>query len=249
MCGRFIIHTPSDDLKLLFELVETPPVMPPRYNVAPSQPIPVVRQGKSGRHLSQLQWGIIPYWAKEPPSPPPINARGETLEEKPMYRDAFQRRRCLIPANGFYEWKSPEQGKGPKQPYLIREHNGGVFAMGGVWERWRSPAGQDVETVAIITTAANATLQSLHDRMPLILGSDDWVTWLDPKSDLVIVKSLVRPAPDESLITVPVSSRVNAVANDDPSLIEEVDPEKTQAETGTQAKQPQKRDDRQLDLF
>jgi putative SOS response-associated peptidase YedK len=247
MCGRFIIHTPSEDLQLLFELVETPPVMPPRYNVAPSQPIPVVRLERGARRLAQLQWGLIPLWMKEAPSPPPINARGETIDEKPMYRDAFQRRRCLIPANGFYEWQA--KGKA-KQPYLIREHNAGVFAMGGVWERWRSPQGKDLETVAIVTTNANAKLQALHDRMPLILGHDDWTAWLDPKSDLVLVKSLIRSAPDESLITFPVSPRVNAVANDDASLIEEIDPETiSQAETGTQAKPAAKRDDRQLDLF
>ena len=248
MCGRFIIHTPSDDLKLLFELAETPPAMPARYNVAPSQPIPVVRLERGERHLAQLQWGLIPMWMKEPPSPPPINARGETIDEKPMYRDAFQRRRCLIPANGFYEWMSQEKGR--KQPYLIREHNAGAFAMGGVWERWRNPQGADVETVAIVTTDANAKLRALHDRMPLILDHDDWTAWLDPKSNLVLVKSLVKPAPDESLTFFPVSPRVNAVANDDASLIEEVDPAAlAQVETGTQAKSAPKRDDRQLDLF
>jgi putative SOS response-associated peptidase YedK len=248
MCGRFIIHTPSEDLKLLFDLVETPPVMPPRYNVAPSQPIPVVRQGKSGRHLSQLQWGLVPYWMKELPSPPPINARGETIDEKPMYRDAFARRRCLIPANGFYEWQQIEKGR--KQPFLIRDANSGPFAIAGVWERWRTPQGVELETVALITTNANAKLQPLHDRMPLILGRDDWTLWLDPKSDLVHVKSLVRPAPDELLVTVPVSTRVNDVANDDPSLVDEIDPSQIgQGESRTQAKAAPRRDNRQLDLF
>jgi putative SOS response-associated peptidase YedK len=248
MCGRFIIHTPSDDLKLLFELTETPPVMPPRYNVAPSQPIPVVRVERGARKLVQLQWGLVPMWMKEPPSPPPINARGETIDEKPMYRDAFQRRRCLVPANGFYEWQQIEKGR--KQPFLIRDANSGPFAMGGIWERWRTPEGTDRQTVAIITTNANAKLQPLHDRMPLILGHDDWTTWLDPKTDLLLVKSLVRPAPDDLLLTIPVSTRVNDVANDDASLVEEIDPSQVgQVESGTPAKAAAKRDNRQLDLF
>ncbi len=247
MCGRFIIHTPSEDLQLLFELAETPPVMPPRYNVAPTQPIPVVRLERGARKLVQLQWGLIPFWSKAPPSPPQINARGETVDQKPMYREAFQHRRCLVPANGFYEWQ--EVGK-IKQPYLIRASNAGPFAMGAVWERWRNPQGKEVETVAIVTTSANATLQGLHDRMPVILDRDDWSLWLDPESELVHVKSLIKPVPDESFVSFPVSTRVNAVANDDATLIEPAEPAAAaQPETGTQAKSAPKRDDRQLDLF
>lgn len=252
MCGRFVLHTPSADLTLLFQVEEEPEDAAPRYNVAPSQQIPVIRLGKDGkRHLSMLRWGLIPMWARQPPSPPPVNARSESADVKPTFRDAFARRRCIMPANGFYEWQENEPGKkGPKQPYLVQFPNGGPFAMGAVWERWRNPNGDEIETVCVLTTLANEALTPVHHRMPLILSPDVWDLWLDPKTDLVQVKQLLHPPGDESMIAIPVSTKVNDVANDDQSLLERAElVNNVQAETGTPRKSAKKSGGGQLDLF
>ncbi|GAB5503683.1 MAG: SOS response-associated peptidase [Pyruvatibacter sp.] len=229
----------------LFKFPEQPN-FPPRWNIAPTQPVPIIRQGADGqRHFVLVRWGLVPDWAREVGSKPLFNARGETVAEKPAFRSAFKRRRCLVPADGFYEWK-PGSAQ-PKQPYLIRRRDRAPMAFAGIWEHWQSPEGSELESCSIITTQANATLAPVHHRMPVILDEADWETWIDTSETLgkEALKLLV-PSADDLLDIVPVSTRVNAVANDDAALQDEVDP--VQAEPQAKAKQDKKPDD-QMTLF
>jgi len=209
----------------LFGVAESPNLMA-RYNIAPTQAAAVVRltPADGGRELVLLRWGLVPSWSKDPATgASPINARADTVAAKPSFRAAFRARRCLVPADGFYEWQAPVSGKGPKQPYLIRRRASdpaqGTFAFAGLWERWQG-AGQTIESFAIVTTDANATLRPIHHRMPVILDPRDYAAWLD--CDNMRAGDLLRPAPDDALVAVPISTRVNSVANDDPGVIEPV---------------------------
>src|SRR6188508_115128 len=166
MCGRFVITSPPEALRQIFGYLEQPN-FPPRYNIAPTQPVPVVILENGGRHFRLMRWGLIPSWVKDPRSfTLLINARSETIREKPAFKNAIKRRRCLIPADGFYEWKL---GAPPKQPYFIHAKSGEVLAFAGLWETWTGPNGEEVDTAAIITTGANETLSPLHHRMPVII--------------------------------------------------------------------------------
>ncbi|WP_236024816.1 SOS response-associated peptidase [Arenibaculum pallidiluteum] len=225
MCGRYTLTKPVDELARVFGFPERPN-LPPRYNVAPTQPVPVVRlsageDGAPGRHLALLRWGLVPHWAEDVSiGNRMINARGESLLEKASFREAARRRRCLVLADGFYEWK---QEGGRKQPYRIVMRDRGPFALAGLWERWRGPKGapldQPLETVTIVTTAANALLRPLHDRMPVILGPEDRDAWLDPARAAEDALALVRPCPDDWLELYPVDPRVNSVRNEDEGCI------------------------------
>jgi putative SOS response-associated peptidase YedK len=186
----------------------------PRYNIAPSQEVPAVRQSGGGRELALLRWGLIPHWAKdEKIGYRMINARAETVAEKPSFRTAFRRRRCLIPATGFFEWKPVQGGK---QPYNIRIGDGKLFAFAGLWERWEGQGGRIVESCTIVTDA-NEVLRPIHDRMPVILDPADYGAWLDPElHDPERLKPLLRPCPPEWIKYYLVGHRVGNPVNDDP---------------------------------
>ena len=237
MCGRYSITSPPEAIQRVFQVPELPN-LPARYNVAPTQDVPVVRVGgdsegpeaDGGRHLVQLRWGLVPFWADDPTiGAKMINARAESAAEKPAFRAAFRRRRCLVVADGFYEWKSPPKDddapKGArKQPYRIQLESGEPFGFAGLWERWTNPQDHSVlETCTILTTEANEYLRDIHPRMPVMLSPDAFDRWLDPEADLDAAKSLLAPYPDDALTAYPISTRVNAVRNDDPSILEPLD--------------------------
>ena len=213
-----------EGLRALFDFVEQLNLAP-RYNIAPTQEIAAVRLEDDGkRHLRQLRWGLVPSWAKDLSiGARMINARAETLAEKPSFRSAFKAQRCLILADGFYEWRA--EGKGPKQPYRITLADGGAFAFAGLWERWREKESeQTVESCTIVTTVANDALKDIHHRMPVILPPQDHGAWLDltlPKDEAL---ALLKPYADDQVAFHAISTQVNKVANDDPSIIEPVDP-------------------------
>ena len=194
----------------------------PRYNIAPSQPIPVVRVDKEGgRRIGPVRWGLIPHWAKEPPKVQPINARAETVATSGMFRQAFARRRCIIPADGFYEWKKVDAKT--KQPMFVRFPDDRVFGFAGLWERWRPPGDADVEpvdTCTILTTAPNELMAPIHNRMPVILKPEDYAAWLDRDTDPRKATDLMKPYPDGELEAVPVDRIVNSPKNDVPECIQ-----------------------------
>lgn len=233
MCGRFTLRTPMTVLIEHFQLdVDTArqlALFEPRYNIAPTQQVLIVRaDANSGlREPAMLRWGLIPSWSKEPQSGPPmINARGESIAEKPSFRTAARRRRCLIPADGLYEWQKSGPGSTKKQPYYIHYSDHRPFAFAGLWEEWTAkdaPASEQlsIESCTIVTTTASQALAELHDRMPVILEPSDYALWLDPTvQDAAKVQHLVEPNDDPAIIFEPISTHVNKVANDDPRCIE-----------------------------
>jgi putative SOS response-associated peptidase YedK len=214
MCGRFTLSTPADRLAKFFRLDSFPELLP-RYNVAPSQPIPVVRL-HPGRELALLRWGLVPSWAKDPKAGV-ANARSETVAEKPTFRGAFRERRCLVPADGFYEWKPA--GK-HKQPFAIRMRDGEPFAFAGLWEEWVSPDGEVLQTTAVLTTDANAVVRPVHDRMPVIVPPEGFDAWLDPATDASLLRDLLRPYPAETMTAFPVSTWVSNPKHEGPRCLE-----------------------------
>jgi len=226
MCGRYELHTHPAAIALLFELAHAPS-FEPHYNIAPMTDVPVVRVNAHGdRELARMRWGFVPRWAKDPSiANRMINARGETLFDKPTFRMAFRRHRCLLPADGYYEWQALPSAAGDgvrKQPLHVGMKDGATFALGGLFERWMSADGEVLDTCTIVTTDANALLASTHDRMPLIVAPEDYVRWLDP--DERDVRDLVVPFPAERMTHYPVSTRVNSTRHDDEKLIECVEP-------------------------
>lgn len=221
MCGRYVSSSPTAVLATLFD-VERVQVAEdvPRYNVAPTDAVKVVVQ-RDQRVLEERRWGLVPHWAKAPgEGAKRINARAETVMEQPAFRDAFASRRCIVPADGFYEWKRTADGR--KQPYYVRPAGGGVFAFAGLRATWGT--GDPLRTCAIITTDANATVARLHDRMPAVLPQEAWGGWLDPATDdLLWLRSLLVPVGDDAIEAYPVSSAVGNVRNDEPSLIERIE--------------------------
>jgi putative SOS response-associated peptidase YedK len=220
MCGRLNLTASGSELAEIFGLDEIPNVSP-RYNIAPMQPIAVVRVDPKGgrRRLDTLRWGLVPSWEKDPAvGNRMINARIESAASKPAFREAFQRHRCLIPTNGFYEW---EDRNGVKQAFVIRRKDGHLFAFAGLWDRW--DRGEPLETCTILTTEPNEVVRPIHDRMPLILPPEAYELWLDPREDKVgALKRLLGPTSVEDLVAVPISSRVNSPENDDPEVLEPI---------------------------
>ncbi len=221
MCGRFTLNSSSEALAADFELSEVP-AFEPRFNIAPSQEIIAVREDDAGvRECVELRWGLIPSWTKDPKkSRAPINARSETAAEKPSFRHAMSRRRCLIPASGFYEW----QGKGgSKQPFLFRMREGALFAIAGLCETWRGEGGEIIESVALLTTDANAVVAPVHPRMPVILTPADYGRWLDRENrDSASVADLMVPCGVDVLESFAVSTKVNDPRFDDPACLEAI---------------------------
>ncbi|MGA7180501.1 MAG: SOS response-associated peptidase [Thiobacillaceae bacterium] len=195
------------------------PEFRPRYNLAPSQPVMAVRLDPQGqRELVTLRWGLIPHWAKEPKTEySTINARAETVAEKPLYREAFKRRRCLIPADSFYEW---QRRPGGKQPYRTLAAEGRPLTLAGLWERWEGKEHGPIESCPIVVTAANAFMEELHDRMPVMLTPDTWAAWLDPKTSVEKLNHAMGSWPDGLLTAYPITRALNAVKNDNVALIQ-----------------------------
>jgi putative SOS response-associated peptidase YedK len=225
MCGRARLSSDVSEIKLVFRI---PPERPApnfaaSWNVAPTDPLPVVRfDAKAGeRSLDVMRWGLIPYWAKDIKiGYSTFNARAEEIDTKPAFREAFRQRRCLVPLDNFYEWKKTATGK---QPYAIGLKGGGLMAMAGLWESWRSPGGERIRSFTIATTRPNALCAGLHNRMPVVLQPDAWPVWLgEEPADLKGLKALLAPYPGDDMICWPVSARVGNVRNNDPSLIEPV---------------------------
>ncbi len=219
MCGRFTLALPTDQLQLAFPWLEMPDAQPPRFNIAPTQPVAVVTNADQTR-MSYFQWGLVPFWAKDPKiGNRMINARSETLAEKPSFRTAYRRRRCLVLADGFYEWKK-EPGRTAKTPMYICLQSGLPFAFAGLWDVWRSADGSELPTCTIITTRPNALLEPIHNRMPVILPSDAHAQWLDPGDKAPAdLQPLLGAYPAEEMVAYPVSTLVNSPQNDLPACI------------------------------
>src|SRR5580704_2008490 len=256
MCGRYVIISTPEAIRALFGYGEQPN-FPPRYNVAPTQPIPIVRLSEGKRSFTLMRWGLLPSWVKDPKTfPLLINARGESVLDKPAFRNAMRRRRCLIPTDGFYEW----QPGPPKRPYFVRAKRGAdgtapPLAFAGLYETWTGPNGEELDTAAIITTTANRTLAAVHERMPVFVKPEAFELWLDCANvEADVAAALIAPA-DEALLEVhEVSTAVNRVVNDSAALIAPVPAGAAQAAVSAPAakekkvKRPKPSDD-QASLF
>jgi putative SOS response-associated peptidase YedK len=259
MCGRYVISSSPDVIRSHFRY-HGEPIFPARYNIAPTQPVPIVRVVEGKREFALVRWGLIPYWVKDPRGfALIINARGESVLDKAAFRHAMQRRRCLFPADGFYEWQAA--GRGGKRPYFIRPRAGGPIAFAGLWETWMGPNGEELETACIVTTDANRLLAPIHDRMPVVVPPEAYDLWLDcAHVDATTAAAVIAPAPESLFEVYEISAAVNRTANDSASLIEPLAPgpaspppaqvpapETPAAKTKAKAK-PTKADD-QLTLF
>lgn len=215
MCGRFALKAMPEELVALFGLDEWVDFAP-RYNIPPTTDIPVIRQSPEGRRvLHLLRWGLLPHWAKDPGIGAKLNnARSETIAEKPSFRGAFKHRRCLVPASGFYEWKT--EGK-IKQPYFISLTSGNPMAMAGIWESWTAPDGNVVRTACIVTTGPNQVMAPIHDRMPVIISPDHWQDWLTAPADQV--EALLVPHHAAAMQAWPVGREVSRSGNEGPGLM------------------------------
>ena len=228
MCGRYTLTVPLSNLVDAFDI--SPPEFEyrPRYNIAPTQEVPIIAQDDRGRRMGLLRWGLVPAWAKDPSMGSRlINARSETVAQKPSFRSAFRQRRCLVPADGFYEWKKGGEGTGgtpSKTPFWIHLKGRAPFVFAGLWERWESKGGPPLFTFTILTTEASPEIRHIHPRMPAILIPPAISAWLDPDSDAYTHQDFLRPVPDLPLEAYPVSSLVNSPRNDLPACIEPASP-------------------------
>jgi putative SOS response-associated peptidase YedK len=224
MCGRYRLSRRKQIIEEHFDSVSGEEDWSPRYNIAPTQPVPIIRQHPKvpRRELSLARWGLIPWWANDASGAARmLNARSETAPTLPAFRDAFKTRRCIVPADGFYEWQ--KIGKA-KQPYCFEVNEGALFAFAGLWERWKDADGKALETCSILTTTPNAVTSTVHDRMPVILEPDKYDLWLDPGfTDVVAASELLKPYDARLMRCYPVSARVNNVANDDAGCAAPVD--------------------------
>ncbi len=229
MCGRFALYADSETLARHFQC-PLPFAVAPRYNVAPGQPILALKYNRDTRQheWTHFQWGLVPAWASDPSiGNRMINARSETVAEKPAFRNALRYRRCIVPVNGFFEWK--KEGR-TKQPYFVRYQDHRPMGLAGLWEHWQGVDGTELLTCTIITTDANELIHPLHDRMAVILPPEAYSAWLDPETPVPELLPLLKPTLPEGMIAYPVSPRVSSVMNDDPSLVEPLSSEKPQAQ-------------------
>ena len=240
MCGRYTLIANAEAIRLLFELPAFDErLVVPRYNIAPTQPIVVVRRDAEGPRAPADALGADPRLGEGPEDLPlMINARAERIAEKPAYRDAFKYRRCLVPASGFYEWQT--RGKGPKQPFSrapVRcAGRQSLIAFAGLWETWHGADGSEIDTATIVTTDANERLRPIHDRMPVVLAPEDFEAWLSRETDPAEAQALLKPAPEDLFSLTPVSTRVNSADNDDPGLLERDEGERSR-QPGAEARQ------------
>ncbi len=216
MCGRYRLSRRKQAIEEYFAIQANDIEWNPRYNIAPTQPVLTIRQNAKEpfRELALMRWGLIPSWAKDASiSPTMINARSETAPNKPAFRDALKYRRCLIPADGFYEWQRASKAK---QPYCFEVGEGALFAFAGLWDQWKNPKGELLESCSILTTTPNSVTREVHDRMPVILDTDDYDLWLDPGlRNTVALSELLKPFDGSQMRRFPVSGWVNTVQNDD----------------------------------
>lgn len=223
MCGRYTLATPGEDLVEAFDVGALTFDWFARYNIAPGQQAPVVAEDRHGRRMGLLTWGLVPGWMDEPRSGI-VNARAESVATKPSFREAFARRRCLVPADGFYEWKREGDAK---VPWWFHAPRGGVVAFAGLWESWSRPGAEPRHTFTIITTDASADVAHVHDRMPVVVAGPDRDAWLDRASSPDRLAEILHPPPEGTLAGHPVSKRVNRTSEDDPSLVEPLDSRET----------------------
>jgi putative SOS response-associated peptidase YedK len=217
MCGRYTLTASAEQVQQAFNLDSVPAQLAPRYNIAPTQPIAVITNDQP-KQLTFVTWGLVPSWSKDTSMAGQlINARAETLSEKASFRTAYKYRRCLVPADGFYEWR--KDGKG-KTPVYIHKQDRGVFAMAGLWERWVSKDGSEVLSATIVTTDPNDMISKMHHRMAVILQPEDYELWLSPKAEPLALQSLLKPYPSDDLRAYDVSTEVNNARFDSPSMIE-----------------------------
>ena len=216
MCGRYRLSRRKQIIEEQFDTADWQDDWSPRYNIAPTQPVPVIRQHPKEpiRQISTMRWGLVPYWAKDPSiTTGTINAKSETAATKPAFRDPLKFRRCLIPADGFYEW---QRRGNSKQPFCFEVNNGGLFAFAGLWDGWKDSSGRWVKTCSILTTTPNAVTSAIHDRMPVILDPNSYDLWLDPgMQNVAAISELLKPYDARLMRCYPVSTRINHVANDD----------------------------------
>jgi putative SOS response-associated peptidase YedK len=253
MCGRFVIISPPEALRKLFGYSEQPN-MPPQHNIAPTQPVPVIIFENGARHFHLMRWGLIPAWVKDPRKfALLINARAETVLEKPAFKNAIRRRRCLIPADGYYEWQTVE---GRKRPHFIYRRDGQPIGLAALAETWIGPNGEELDTVAIVTAPASADLAVLHHRVPVTIAPGDFASWLDCRADETEAAMALLTAPEEGEFAWhEISTRVNRVANDDAQLILPITAEQREAEAPKPVKKASSRkpqvaeDDGQGSLF
>jgi putative SOS response-associated peptidase YedK len=249
MCGRYELSSHPEVIALAFGLAH-PPTLRARYNIAPTQPVPVVRVNRDGeRECVEMRWGLIPRFAKDPSiGARMINARAETVATSGAFRYAFAHHRCLVPLNGFYEWRKATSGK---VPHHIGMRDGPPFALAGIYERWRAPDGEPIASVAIVTTNASGTVRDIHDRMPVIVPPEEYARWLDRANE--DASDLLGPWQGEALRIHSVSKRVNTVANDDASLVQPVSADESREAAAAKRSQPTPEDDPPLpetaDLF
>ena len=223
MCGRFTLRTPTNLLVQQF-LLDSAPELPPRYNIAPTQAVAVVRHDREGqRQFRLMRWGLLPSFVKDLKQfPTLINARSEEVLDKPSFRQAMRYRRCLVPVDGFYEWTGP---KGKRRPFLLRPRAPQLIAFAGIYERWRDPAGAEVDTVAILTRPANRTVAPLHDRMPVVLPVEHFEAWLDVEgTDAATALALLQPAPDDLFEAIELHPKINDSKRDEPGIQEPLEP-------------------------
>jgi putative SOS response-associated peptidase YedK len=234
MCGRFVITSPPQALRQIFGYAEQPN-FPPRYNIAPTQPVPVVVAENGIRHFRLMRWGLLPAWVRDPRKfALLINARADTVRERPAFKNAIRRRRCLIPADGYYEWQTSELRK---RAYFIHRRDGGPIGLAGLAETWIGPNGEELDTVAIVTAPASADLAALHHRVPVTIAPEHFERWLDCNAhDVDAVMPLMRGPDEGEFAWHEISTRVNRVANDDAQLILPITAEQREAEAPKPAK-------------
>ncbi len=215
MCGRYALTLPPEAVRAFFGY-DDQPNFPPRYNIAPTQPVPVVLEENGRRRFRLMRWGFIPSWVKDTRDfPLVINIRSETAAGKPSFRNALKRRRCLMPTDGFYEW----QGKGAtRRAFLARRADRGPFAFAALWETWIAPDGAEIDTVALVNGPANGVMSAVHERCPIILAPADWPLWLDPANEREGIADMLKPPPDNAFELVEIGDAVNKVANDGPEV-------------------------------